>query len=59
LKFLLARKQAGPRAEVKAVLAEVLPKRLADALVERHLRSGPFGEISVRDLTRLAEALNG
>jgi predicted Rossmann fold flavoprotein len=59
LKFLLDRKQARPRAEAKTVLAEVLPKRLADALAERHLRSGPLAEISIHDLTRLAETLNG
>lgn len=58
MRFLLDRKQARPRAEAKTVLAEVLPKRLADALVEEHLRSGPLGEISDHDLTHLAETLN-
>ena len=57
--FLLERKQARPRAELKTVLGEVLPKRLADALAESHLPSPrPLGEISERDLAPLATRLN-
>jgi predicted Rossmann fold flavoprotein len=58
LEFLLERKQARPRAEGKTVLGEVLSKRLADALAERHLPSRPLGEIADHDLARLGEALN-
>lgn len=58
LKFLLDRKQARPRAAAKTVLGEVLSKRLADALAERHLPSRPLGEIADHELARLGEALN-
>jgi predicted Rossmann fold flavoprotein len=56
--FLIERKQARPRAEAKTVLGEVLSKRLADALAERHLPSRPLGEISDSELGRLGGALN-
>lgn len=59
MQFLLERKQARPRAEIKTVLGEVLPKRLADALAETHLPSPrPLGEISERDLASLGDTLD-
>ena len=57
--FLRDRKQARPRAELKTVLAEIFPKRFADALAEMHIPvSRPLGEIAERDLAPLAEMLN-
>ncbi|MCZ6638221.1 MAG: NAD(P)/FAD-dependent oxidoreductase [Alphaproteobacteria bacterium] len=56
--FLLDRKKARPRVEAKTALAEVLPKRLAAVLTDRHLPPGPMGETSGHDLTRLGEILN-
>ena len=58
--FLRERKQARPRAEIKTVLNEVLPKRLADSLAETHFAAPrPLGEIAERDLAALATTLNG
>ena len=58
--FLRERKQARPRAELKTVLNEVLPKRLADSLAERHFAAPrPLGEIAERDLAALTVTLDG
>jgi predicted Rossmann fold flavoprotein len=56
--FLRSRKQARPRAEARTVLAEVLSKRLADALAERHLPSGALGTLADRALAKMGDALN-
>jgi predicted Rossmann fold flavoprotein len=58
LEFLRDGKQAKPRSAVQTVLGEVLPKRLAEALIEKHRLSGPIGTIADRDLTRLSESLH-
>ena len=58
--FLRERKQTRPRAELKTVLNDVLPKRLADSLAETHLAvPRPIGEIAERDLAALAATLDG
>ena len=57
--FLRDRKRARPRADVKTVLAEALPRRLADALAARHLPARPLAEIADRDLDRLGGIVNG
>ncbi len=54
--FLLDRKRARPRAELRSVLAERLPQRLADALA----RAGPAGrlaDITDRSLRAFASTL--
>lgn len=56
--FLIAAKAARPRAEAKTVLSEIMTRRLADAMTERHLPARPLAEISDRDLDRLGTALN-
>lgn len=56
--FLTERKAARPRAEARTVLAELMPRRLAEALADRHLPARPLGEISDRDIARLGESLN-
>jgi predicted Rossmann fold flavoprotein len=55
--FLLERKQARPKAEAKTVLAEILPARLAHALAEAHLPSGPIANIPDRTLAAFAARL--
>ncbi|MEL6752274.1 MAG: NAD(P)/FAD-dependent oxidoreductase, partial [Pseudomonadota bacterium] len=50
---LLAAKKASPRKGLAAVLAEVIPARLAEALAERLELPGPLGETTDR---RLSEA---
>jgi len=55
LAFLKERKQVRPRAEVKTVLAEVLPARLAQALAGEAAR--PIGETSDKALAAMAERL--
>ena len=55
--FLLARKQARPKAETKTVLAEILPARLAHALAEACLPSGPIGHVPDRTLAAFAARL--
>ncbi len=54
---LLARKHARPKAELKTVLAETLPQRLAQALVQSGYPAKPIGEIPDKDLHRLAARL--
>ncbi len=54
---LLARKHARPKAELKTVLAETLPQRLAQALVQSGYPARPIGEIPDKDLYRLADRL--
>lgn len=58
----LARLKAGrtarPKAEVRTVLAELLPARLAAALCERAGVSGPLGATSDRVLTALADQVS-
>jgi predicted Rossmann fold flavoprotein len=58
LKFLRTQKQAKPRSATSTLLGEVLPKRLAETLVENHNLSGPIGAIADRDLARLGESLH-
>jgi predicted Rossmann fold flavoprotein len=53
--FLIERKNSRPRAELRTVLGEVLPQRLAVALAEGVAR--PMGELPDRELRRVAEAL--
>ena len=55
---LLARKAARPKAEVKSVLAELLPTRLAQALAERAGLDGrPLGRMTNAALAALAVRL--
>ncbi len=54
---LLARKHARPKAELKTILAETLPQRLAHALVQTGYPARPIGEIPDKGLHRLAARL--
>jgi predicted Rossmann fold flavoprotein len=56
--FLVDRKAARPRAEAQTVLAELIPRRLAEALTERHLTTGPLAEISDHSLEQFGNILN-
>ena len=55
--FLLDRKRARSKAEAKTVLAEILPARLAHALAEACLPSGPMANIPDRTLAVFAARL--
>ena len=56
--FLRDRKRARPKAEAKTILSDILPARLATALCETHLPTGPVGDIPDRSLTALGDRLN-
>ena len=55
--FLQARKRARPKAGLRGVLGEVLPQRLADAVLPRDIASRPIGEVADRELAGLETAL--
>ena len=55
--FLLDRKATRPKAELKTVLSEVLPQRLAQALEPIELSKRPMADLRNADLHRLAELL--
>ncbi len=54
---LLERKRTRPNAELKTILAETLPQRLAQALVQTGYPARPIGNIADKDLHRLAAQL--
>ena len=56
--YLLDRKRARARAEVKTVLSEILPARLAAAFASGGLPRRPIGELSDKLLTGLGDRLN-
>jgi predicted Rossmann fold flavoprotein len=55
--FLVARKQARPKAGVRALLAETLPQRLADAFLPPGLAGRAAADVPDRALLRLGESL--
>jgi predicted Rossmann fold flavoprotein len=55
--FLADRKRTRPKAELKTVLAEVLPTRLAHALANASASSLPIANLPDRDLFQLANRL--
>jgi predicted Rossmann fold flavoprotein len=55
--FLRARKRARPRAGLKGVLAEILPQRLAEALLPEGLAGGPIADLPDRSLAALEAEL--
>jgi len=56
--FLLARKAARPKAELKTVLAEVLPARLAHNLLQPPLGNHVIGDMPNKALKNTAETIN-
>jgi len=56
--FLKERKRARPRAELKTVLGEVLPHRLAEVVARSASSNIPIANLSDRALTSIAENLN-
>ena len=56
--FLIDRKAARPRTEAQTVLAELMPRRLAEALTEQHLIAGPLAEVSNQGLAQFGNILN-
>jgi predicted Rossmann fold flavoprotein len=55
--FLLARKKSRPKAELKTILGEVLPNRLAQKLTETRLPNLPMGGFADKALIQAAEML--
>jgi len=55
--FLRDRKRVRPKAELKSVLAEILPTRLAHALAEMAPSPGPIANLPDRSLAAIAERL--
>ena len=55
--FLAARKRARPKAGLRGVLGELLPQRLADALLPAELAASPMAELRDRDLAGLEATL--
>jgi predicted Rossmann fold flavoprotein len=56
--YLIDRKRARPRVEVKTILSEILPSRLATAFAASDLPKRPIGELSDKLLTGLGDRLN-
>ena len=56
--FLLERKAARPKAELKTVLAEILPARLAHALLQPPLGNHVIGDMPNKALKNTAETIN-
>lgn len=56
--WLLASKRKGTRKELKNVLAEVLPARLAEKLCQMRTVSRPVADVSDKDLRALGSLLN-
>ncbi len=55
--FLLERKKARPKAELKTILGEVLPQRLAQVMTAAYFVNGPIGDLSDKKLKVFAEFL--
>ncbi|SOD91204.1 NAD(P)/FAD-dependent oxidoreductase [Caenispirillum bisanense] len=55
---LIGRKQARPKAELKTVLAELLPTRLAQALAEQRLPQGAMATLTDKALRAAGDQLN-
>ena len=56
-RFLLDRKRSRPRAELKTILAEVLPNRLAEAIAESGSYHGPIANLPDRRILEIAARL--
>ncbi|MDD3182064.1 MAG: NAD(P)/FAD-dependent oxidoreductase [Alphaproteobacteria bacterium] len=56
--FLLARKKARPNAELKTILGEALPQRLAQSLTESYFTNAPIGTLTDKTLRDVAALLN-
>jgi predicted Rossmann fold flavoprotein len=57
--FLKLRKRTRPRAELKTILAEALPTRLAHAFAESEVEEGMIANLPDRSLDRIAARLKG
>jgi predicted Rossmann fold flavoprotein len=55
--YLIERKKTRPKAELKTVLTEILPSRLAQKLVESRLPNQPMATYQDKALQRVAEQL--
>ncbi len=58
LAHLKDRKRTRPKAEVKTVLAEILPTRLAHSIADTHHMLGPMANLTDRHLEQCARQIN-
>jgi len=56
-RFVLDRKRTRPRAELKTILAEVLPNRLAESIAEAGSHGGPIANLTDRRILEMAARL--
>ncbi len=56
-RLLLDRKRTRPRAELKTILAEVLPNRLAETIAEAGSHAGAIANLPDRRIIEIAERL--
>jgi len=56
--ILRARKRARPKAGLRGILGDLLPQRLADALLPFDSKGRPIGDVPDRDLAALESALH-
>ena len=55
--FLIERKKSRPKAELKTILGEVLPQRLAQSFTETYFESAPIASMSDKTLRAVAAKL--
>ncbi len=55
--FLRDRRQARPKAELKTILGEALPQRLAQSLAERFFTNGAMGQLTAAQMKTVTEYL--
>jgi predicted Rossmann fold flavoprotein len=56
--WLAAKKKAGAKAEIKNMLADILPKRLAERFAEVYLKPGRLAEMPDKVLSDFADKIN-
>jgi len=57
--FLMERKRLRPKAELKTILGEVLPQRLAQVITSAYFANGPIGNVTDKKLKEFYEFLKG
>jgi len=58
LDFLKTKKQQSPKQDIQKILAEILPKRICESILEEHEISGRIADLSGKKLDVLANHIN-
>jgi predicted Rossmann fold flavoprotein len=58
LEFLKNKKQSNPKMEIENIVAEILPRRLAEAICTANSATGRIAELRDKKLSVLADAMN-